>query len=433
MYHAPPRAWQGRTLRRTVRGLGGTTGNTEHAATSPWVRGPAWDALWMQSALWLLPLALWLASGSDDPEASPLDAVYCVLTALFWIGHRLCSAWLAYCTEAYRRVRREHPVRFVALPLLVAAACFGLLLPTDAALPWTRAERVLGLAALDYGWGTYHFAAQHFGALSIYRARIGRDAQRAARWMDRLFALGIGGVLVLLADVLAGSVAYQDLWIDRWLAPAAIASVATGIRDGAMLVLILGATAMLGMELCAPRRSLPRVLYVLGVAGMAAVALQPRGPFLFLVLWTSQHWIVATGLASQVPRHEPAPDGGVVRRFLHALNSRPVAVVALLVVASIVLLPVFEVEASLDTGKYYGDQIFGAMVTGLRTSSWLPILVSLGFATGFTHYLLDRSVFRLSDPDVRLAARGLLTAPEATERPAMARRRRRRRSSRACS
>jgi hypothetical protein len=398
---------------------------------SPWVRGPSWDALWMQSALWLIPLALWLANGSADPESSPLDSLYCVLTALFWIAHRLCSAWLAYCTEAYRPVRREHPMRFVVLPLLVTATCFGLLLPTDAALPWTRAERVIGLAAVDYTWGMYHFAAQHFGALSLYRVRIGRDPHRAARWLDRLFALGIGGVLVVVADVVAGSVAYQDLWIDRWLVPGVIASAETDIRDGAMVVLILGATAMLGAELFAPRRSLPRVLYVLGVAGMAAVALQPRGPFLFLVLWTSQHWLVATGLASQVPRCEPAPDGGAVRRLLHALNSRPVAFVALLVVASIVLLPVFEVEARLDTGQYYGDRIFGALATGLRTSSWLPILVSLGFATGFTHFVLDRSVFRLSDPDVRLAARGLLTAREQPARPAKARRRRRRRSSRA--
>jgi hypothetical protein len=215
--------------------------------------------------------------------------------------------------------------------------------------------------------------------------------------------------------VLAGSVAYQELWVDRWLVPATIASEATGIRAVGTLVLIVGTTATLGVELFAARPSLPRVLYVLGVTGMVAVALQPRGPFLFLVLWTSQHWIVATGLASQVPRREPVPERGAVRRVLHALNQRPIAVVLLLVVTSIVLLPVFEVEASLDSGRYYGDRIFGAMATGLRTSAWLPILVSVGFATGFTHYMLDRSVFRLSNPDVRLAARGLLTAREPQE------------------
>jgi hypothetical protein len=75
---------------------------------------------------------------------------------------------------------------------------------------------------------------------------------------------------------------------------------------------------------------------------------------------------------------------------------------------SVLLLPLFEVEANRQSGTYYGDRIFGALATGLRTSSWVPGLVALGFATGFIHYLLDRSVFRMSDPQVRQAARGLL-------------------------
>ena len=79
-----------------------------------------------------------------------------------------------------------------------------------------------------------------------------------------------------------------------------------------------------------------------------------------------------------------------------------------LAVLSVLLLPLFEVEANRQAGTYYGDRIFGALATGLRTSSWVPMLVALGFATGFIHYLLDRSVYRMSDPQVRVAARGLL-------------------------
>jgi hypothetical protein len=66
------------------------------------------------------------------------------------------------------------------------------------------------------------------------------------------------------------------------------------------------------------------------------------------------------------------------------------------------------VEANRQAGTYYADRIFGAIATGLRTSSWVPMLVALGFATGFIHYLLDRSVYRMSDPQVRAAARGLI-------------------------
>src|SRR5262249_8883074 len=102
------------------------------------------------------------------------------------------------------------------------------------------------------------------------------------------------------------------------------------------------------------------------------------------------------------------PTAGVVRRLLHSLNVRPWAVVLFLMLLSIVLLPVFEVEANRETGTYYGDRIFGALATQLRTSTWLPVLLALGFATGFIHYLLDRRVYRMSDPQVRAAASGLV-------------------------
>ncbi|MGZ4982758.1 MAG: hypothetical protein ACXV9Q_01550, partial [Chthoniobacterales bacterium] len=159
----------------------------------------------------------------------------------------------------------------------------------------------------------------------------------------------------------------------------------------------------------ASRRSLPRILYIIGIAIMVGLALRPRSLFLFLVIWTSQHWILATGLASQTPSGEPAPGRGFVRRALHNLNVRPWAVLLFLTALSVVLLPLFEVEANRQDGTYYGDRIFGEIATALRTSSWVPALLALGFATGFIHYLLDRSVFRMSDPQVRKAARGLLT------------------------
>jgi hypothetical protein len=97
-----------------------------------------------------------------------------------------------------------------------------------------------------------------------------------------------------------------------------------------------------------------------------------------------------------------------MRGAMHKLNIQPWAVVLFLMMVSVALLPLFEVEANRETGTYYGDRIFGAIATQLRTSSWVPALLALGFATGFIHYLLDRSVYRMSDPQVRAAACGLL-------------------------
>jgi hypothetical protein len=368
---------------------------------SPWVRGPLWDAVFLQSALWLLPLALLLVRNS-----SALDALYFAITALFWIGHRIGSTWLAYATEAYRPLLRAQPVRFLVVPVFVALGCFALLLPPDAALPWTRAQRVIVLAIADYVFNTWHFGAQHFGALSLYR---GRAHAAAARRRDRFFALGVGGGLVVVADALAGAIAYPEQWLGPL--PALIAAHQQPIRLAAGAVLLAATAAMLLAE--RRSRSLPRVLYIVGLAAMVALALQPRSLFLFLAIWTSQHWILALGLGAQVPAAEPAPPRGRFRRALHALNARPWAVLVLLILVSLLLLPLFEVEANWDTpgAIFYGDRIFGAFAAALRTSPWVPALLALGFATGFTHYLLDRAVYRFSDPLIRKAASALLAPP----------------------
>jgi hypothetical protein len=74
---------------------------------------------------------------------------------------------------------------------------------------------------------------------------------------------------------------------------------------------------------------------------------------------------------------------------------------------SVLLLPVMEVEAVEAGGTYYGDRIFGTLAVAMRTSTWVPALVAVGLATGFLHYWFDRAVYRLSQPAVRSAARGL--------------------------
>ena len=366
----------------------------------------------MLSALWLAPIVLWLSRGYDNPEESPLDLLYFGLTALFWIGHRFCSTYLAYCTEAYRPLLRSQPVRFVILPLLITVGCLAFFVPSDDALPWSREQRVIILAVIDYIFVTYHFAAQHFGALSIYRTRAGLTTSSGTRTMDKWFALGIGGLVVFVADLLAGAAAYQAQWSD-WLNLGWLLSAQDEIRIAGLALVLLATAAMLVQEWRARRRSLPRVLYLLGMTAMVLIALRPRSLFLFIVIWTSQHWILATGLASRTPIAESAPARGHFRRVLHALNTRPWAILFLLVALSVILLPFFEVEGNrLDDATYYGDRIFGAFAVGLRTSTWVPVLLALGFATGFVHYLLDRAIFRFSNPQIRSAARGLLTPVE---------------------
>jgi hypothetical protein len=298
-------------------------------------------------------------------------------------------------------------MRFVLAPLGIAAACFAILLPADEVMGFTRGERVVALVLLDYVFVTYHFAAQHFGVLCLYRMRSGRAASVWTRRVDQLFSLGVGGALIVLAEAIGELNVFQGEWL-AWLDRSWLEASAGWLRTGAAALVATAVVAMLILEARAPRPSLPRLLYAAGVAGMVACALYAERPFLFVVMWTAQHWLVATALATRVACAEPAPRESRLQGLLHAVNRRPWALLAVLSLLSVLLLPVMEVEAASAEGVSYGERLFGAFALALRESEWLPALLAVGFASGFLHYWLDRAVYRLADPGVRAAARGLL-------------------------
>jgi hypothetical protein len=372
-----------------------------------WIKSPAWDFVWVLNALWLAPLVLLLARGHEAVRASPVDWLFFALAVPLWFGHRVSSAWLAYATPAYRPLLATQRLRFVVAPLAIAVACFALLLAPESVLPMPLTERLVWFAILDYLLVSYHFAAQHFGLLSLYRSRAGRASEASTRRLDRWFALIVGGGVVVLADALAGSIAFQERWIDPLLGAVGADLFASALHDGGIVLVVILTALMLGVELRSQRPSLPRVAYVLGVAAMVLFAFLARDPFMFIVLWSVQHWSAAMGLASLAASGGEQAPGAHWQRLLAPINRRGWAVLLVLAVVSALLLPVMEVEAATDEYAY-ADRIFGAAARWLRSSPFVPALLALGFATGFIHYLLDRAAFRFSSPEVRRAARGLL-------------------------
>ncbi len=372
-----------------------------------WIKSPAWDLVWILNALWLAPLVLLLARGHDDVRASPVDGLFFALTVPLWFGHRVSSAWLAYATPAYRPLLAKQRLRFVVAPLAIAVACFAVLLAPESVLPMPLTERVVWLAVLDYLLVSYHFAAQHFGLLSLYRARAGRASEATTRRLDRWYALVVGGGFVVLAEALAGSISFQDRWIDPLLGAVGADLFARTLRDGGIVLVVILTALMLRVEVRSQRPSLPRVAYVLGISAMVLFAFLARDPFLFVVLWSVQHWTAAMGLTSLAASggtQEPATHW---QRLLAPINRRGWAVLLVLAVVSTLLLPLLEVEAVADE-NVYADRVFGDAAWWLRSSPFVPALLALGFASAFIHYLLDRAAFRFSSPDVRQAARGLL-------------------------
>ena len=212
---------------------------------------------------------------------------------------------------------------------------------------------------------------------------------------------------MVVAEALAGSIVFQDRWIDPLLGSDGADALARTLHDGGILLVVVLTVLMLRVELRSQRPSLPRMAYVVGVSAMVLFAFLARAPFLFIVLWSVQHWSSAIGLASLAASGGAQAPGAHWQRLLAPVNRRGWAVLLVLAVLSTLLLPVMEVQAVTDEYAY-ADRIFGDAALWLRSSPFVPTLLALGFASGFIHYLLDRAAFRFSSPDVRQAARGLL-------------------------
>ena len=393
--------------------------NTQAAATSPtprnpWVRSPTWDGCWILNTLWLAPIAWWLARGQEDPSSTNLFWIYLVLSFCFWIGHRLSSTYLAYCTPAYRPLLRSQRVRFVWLPLGIVIAVFAILLPADDALPWSRATRSMYLVIIDYGLITYHFASQHFGFLRLYRVRAGQARSEHARRIDRVYALVIGGLMVFVAESVTGTVFFQDVWLDPVFDPVWLTRHFEEIRWCSTAFVAFATAGMLVAEFRDEHPSFPLALYVICMAAIVVAAFFVT-PYVFVVLWTSQHWLAAMGLAIVVARTEGADADAAQQpsawyRLWGAVSRRPWALTLVLVALSALLLPIMEVEA-LDVGEPgFAEKVVPAFANALSNSAWVQALVAIGFVTAFLHYALDRAVYRFRDPEVRHAARGLFEA-----------------------
>lgn len=377
------------------------------ATAAAWIRSPAWDMVWILNALWLAPLLLWLAHGHADLRGSPVDSLFFLLAVPLWFGHRVSSAWLAYATPGYRPLLKTQRFRFVVAPIAIVVVCFAVLLAPESVLPMPLLERVVWMTVLDYLLVSYHFAAQHFGLLSLYRSRAGRAADAGTRRLDRWFALVVGGGFVVVAEALSGSIVVQDRWIDPLLGPVWSDHFVRVLHDGGIALVVVLTALMLFFELRAQRPSLPRLGYILSVAAMVLFAYLARDPFLFIVLWSVQHWSAAMGLASLAASRGTQEPGTRWQRLLAPVNRRGWAVLLVLAIVSVLLLPVLEVEAVSDD-FVYADRIYGELAWWLRSSPFVPALLALGLASGYVHYLLDRAVYRFSSPEVREAGRGLL-------------------------
>ena len=368
-----------------------------------WVRSIFWDGFWLHSGFWLTLLLININSSFFH------EIIYTTGVFIFWIAHRFSSFYIAWGTKAYRKLCINQRIRFVIFPfLLVIGVFFVIYFVPKTLLPFTMSERIFGFFMIDFAWGVHHFAAQHYGILRLYDQIWNPRTYKLAKKQDRIFCWGVGGFMVILAELLHGTSYLQERQIIPILSSDLFFfEISFFQRLGAFIV--FGLTFYMIINEWYHQSSLPRILYILGI-GMMVISAFQLDPFQFFMLWTLQHWMVSLGLVSHMGGNDiqksKRKESLITEKFPLINFSKRYLLLFFLFIFSFVMTPFFEIEAvSID--KAYSEKLMPTMILFLRESDFRTFLIGLGLSTGFLHYWMDRAVFRFSDPETCKSAKKL--------------------------
>lgn len=345
-----------------------------------WVRGPWWDGCWLLSGLPLgivfALLALWV----------PPYLLLVVGVIVFQTGHNLSPMLLAWTHRGFRGYALGHPRRFIVVPAIIivgttiAGVIGGLYWPPLKFNPATlkiddaTLSHPLWAIGFIYGyWNIYHFGKQNFGIMSIYRQKADCYAANQRRF-DLVYSCLTAWAIMTISLFVAANhflrqwylvhhqslghygtqVVYWMIWaVNYYQVLTCYAAIAAA-----------GAAFMLWREWHQARMSFPRIALIItnGIGlGTAMV-----WPILALGIVSMNHWLTAIGLAG------------------HA-SSRPLLLSIGAILSGIALFCVL----FPDLGHFAIPTAVAAWAIGFR----------LGI--GVVHFLYDRWVWRLSDPQVR--------------------------------
>ena len=330
-----------------------------------WIRNRWWDGFWILGGLPLGVALILIGTAGHVPFL--ITSAYLMIA--FQLAHSLSPIALAWGHPAFRGVMLRRKTKYIALPmaLLAVATLAGIVsqdffpgiqfiddvnsrLVFERLFSWNSATSPLWWVVVIYLlWNTYHFGKQNFGIMSLYRRRSGAVYGDRQRQIDLIFCMALQIAV------------YVVLFIDRHSPYVQIIYVMLTV---AAIFVLLREAAITGHFLS------PRIVFALS----QTLCLLLFGPWVFAINGAN-HWLAAIGLASHVHGNQTGRSPALFATFL--------------IVA--------------------GITAFWLMFWRVGTFSWnlremmqlaTPVLC-FRLGIGFVHFLYDRWVWKLSDPQVQ--------------------------------
>ena len=328
----------------------------------------------MMSGLWLLPLGAFF-------YYSPWSKAF--LDYLLFAGpvigglHSFLPLLAVFATGAFIEKLRPNRGKVIWMSLLVVGISMGL---SVFGAVFGRPEFWLLVGYAYLLWNTWHFAAQNFGVLSLYRTAQDQN-QAEDRNIDKYFCLTMGCVIqpIVWFCVEARWGPFVR-WIPKWI-PAEFVSYTVLIIS---LVMTIAYTIW---ELRKKNHSYQKIAYAWSIGLQPLAGIWAYYPFHFLA-YSIPHWMVEIGITGTIQRGDTKKSPFL----MPALKVTGFVLVALLLV--------YYVETPYDSDAVvfsWWDNLAWNEITreSLYVQWTIPVLVSfIAVPRSFLHFYLSRQIYK---------------------------------------
>lgn len=326
------------------------------------------------SGLWLFPLgALFINSAYSE------TFFYALFIATPLIGglHSFLPLIATFSSPGFAERIRPQKSRVILISTIVVVTSLALSI-----LGGIYAQPEMWLI-LGYGyllWNTWHFAAQNFGVLSLYRAT---SEQNSAldRKIDKFYCITMGCVMMPI------------IWIcvtARW--GPFVQMIPAWIPTQSILMTTIWMTAAMtfayiGFELRKSNRSFQKMAYVLSIGIQPFGALWAYYPLHFLA-YSIPHWMVEIGITGTIQTRE-------AQRTTKWLTVTNLALVFGLALALVYFLEVPIVDDGYVLTWWEQLAKGDTAIDSFYTQWTIPALISfLVVPRSFFHFYISRQVFK---------------------------------------
>ncbi len=343
------------------------------------------DLFFIHSAFWIFPLFFIIAKMDIGYLRFGAAFVFIIIR----IVHTYLSMYLCIGHPMYRPIAMKQKWRFFGLPGLIIGGITLFFIIPDSILPWDTRTRFQFYSFAVFPMTYWHYAAQHYGVLSIYRSRVGQKLSNRDVWMEKFFCQFSTGFLITmltlknLYDVEFFGVSFKEMLL--------IDSVNWNEATG--LVLIPLTIYMIIKEFQHEKPSILKLLYMVSMAMMVSV-ITVDSLLISWVLIDMQHFMVVMALGGHMLSKSDARPN-FYKKF------------GFLVLISFAMsLVYYYFDAHGVRNKHYQTVLYWMPTHG---EDFLQLFFyGLFIAIGICHYYYDRLAFRFSDKDIREVAKKLI-------------------------